>query len=124
MNKYKNEALIKVGEVEILLRPDFENLSAFESSVMTMDQFAFNLSKARTPSMSQLVQTLFYFQAARKPDGTRLLNLEEINLLVMNHGGIALQVPIMGFLARCVSGSATGVDQAVDKAVSESEKKS
>lgn len=120
-NKYKNEALVKIGAEEILLRPTFENLSAFESNVMTLDQFSFNLVKAKIPSMTELVKALYFFQAEKK------FNLEEMNCLVQNHGGITLQAPLLGFLSKCVAGydNAKDAEVSVDKAIAnhEAEKK-
>jgi hypothetical protein len=119
-NPYKNEMNVKIGEVEILLRPDFENLSSFEANVMTLDEFAFKLVKGKLPSLTQLVKTIYFFQVEKKYD------LEQINQMVQESEGIALNRQVMPFLSGCVSGYKNKADakKSADKAISESEKKS
>jgi queuine/archaeosine tRNA-ribosyltransferase len=119
-NAYKNEKTIRIGEVEILLRPNFENLSSFESNVITLDEFSFRLVKGRLPSLSQMVQAIFYFQAEKK------FNLEQINCMVQNDVGFQISSDILSFLSGCVAGYKNKADaeKSVEKALTESEKKS
>lgn len=119
-NAYKNEKMIKIGEVEILLRPTFENLAAFESTVISLDEFSFRLIKGRLPTLSQLVQAIYYFQAEKK------LTLEEVNCLVQNNEGVQVNRLILPFLAGCIAGhkNADDAKDSVEKAMLEAEKKS
>lgn len=97
-NKFKNEMTVKLGETEILLRPDFNNLASFESQVITLDQFSFNLVKGKILSLTQMIQVLFYFQAEKK------LNLEQISQLVTETQGIQVWAQLMPFLSQVCSG--------------------
>lgn len=121
-NKYKNERLINIGGVEILLRPTFENLASFETNVITLDQFSFNLVKGKMPSLSQIIQAIFYFQAVKE------FNLEQINQMVIEANGIQIFSQVAPFLSSVTAGymNKKDVDEAADKAMAmtEAEKKS
>jgi len=120
MNPYKNEKLIKFGEVEILLRPTFENIAAFESSVITLDEFSIRLVKGKTPGLAVLVQAIYFFQAEKK------YNLEQINQMLQDSIGIQVNAQVLPFLGSVTAGHQSQLDvkNSVDKILSAEEKKS
>jgi hypothetical protein len=126
MNKYKNESIIKLGEVEILLRPDFENLSSFEGNVITLDELSIRMMKGKVIPLTTLVQAIYYFQAERDHLGKRRFNLEEINVMVQNTTGIAITADVMKFVSSCIAGHTNkkDTDAEVDKNLADAEKKS
>lgn len=119
-NKYKNEKIIKLGDVEILLRPTFENLAAFESNVFTLDEFMVRLVKGKLPRLSDLVRCIYFFQAEKK------FNLEQVNELVMNTTGIQISTQVLPFISKCVGGyeNSKDIELELNTKLSEAEKKS
>jgi hypothetical protein len=67
-NKYRNESEIKVGGVKILLRPTFENCANLESALggSGLPMIAYNLTKQKTPPMTQLARIIYECQAEKK----------------------------------------------------------
>lgn len=114
MNPFKNEKVIKLGGVEILLRPDFENMAALEEAVGSMAYLGYRFSRGARikgqggsleeivkamPTMTECAQIIYYSQAARnETDATkRKFSLEEIWSLVQEEG-IAITTPVGEFI--------------------------
>jgi hypothetical protein len=110
-NKYRNEMMIKIGEVEILLRPTFQNCANLEAALgYGIPMLAFNLMNKKLPGLADMVQVIFFCQADKK------LTLEEIWDLVMVEG-IGSSTQVLQFIGQITTGDKTQV------AVSESELK-
>jgi len=120
MNPFRNEAVIKLGAEEILLRPTFENIAAMESAVGAVSYLGWKYSKAHqlsvskaslndiikaSPPLSEIAQIIFYNQAATHPDDEtkKKFSLEEIWSLVQ-HEGVRVVSPVVSYIATMVAG--------------------
>lgn len=105
MNQYKNEKVIKLGGVEILLRPTFDNCASLEGDLgYGLPQLAFNMSKAKLPAMTDLTKVVFHCQAVKK------LTREEVWDLVMIEG-VGLMTDILVFIANITTGAKHKVEE-------------
>lgn len=95
MNAIKNEHIIKLGEVEILLRPTFENIEAVETALGAVSYLGWKYSsyektfeqKVKSlPPATELAKIIYYSQAAKKEDGTYKLSLNEIWEMLIDNG--------------------------------------
>lgn len=102
-NKFRNEMVIKVGGVEILLRPTFENCANLEYALgYGIPMLAYNLSKQKMPGLSDIAKVLFHCQADKK------LTLEQVWDLVMVEG-VAVTTQILMFVGQISAGDKTQV---------------
>lgn len=121
MNPFKNEKQIKLGEVEILLRPSFENVAALENNVEPVMAITQRLTKgaAKVP-ITLLAQIIYYCQAARKPENLEAYyySLEEIWTMLQTTGSAEIFNPVLVFIGQVFAGDKTANE------LSESQKKS
>jgi hypothetical protein len=97
-NKYKNEMTIKIGEVEILLRPTFDNCASLETAIgKGIPQLAFDMMKGQSPSMTDLARIVFHSQADKKLTQQQVWDL-------MLYEGLASSTPIIKFIAQITAG--------------------
>jgi len=110
-NKHRNESMIKVGEVEVLLRPTFENCANLESALgYGIPMLAFNMMNKKLPGLTEVAKVIYFCQAEKKH------TLEEIWDLIMIEG-IGSSTQVLHFIGQITTGDKTQV------AVSESELK-
>lgn len=110
-NKHRNEYVIKVGEVEVLLRPTFENCANLESALgYGLPMLAFNLSQKKMPPLTDLAKVIFFCQAEKK------LTMASVWDLVLEEG-VGITTQVLMFVGQVTAGDKTQV------AVSESELK-
>lgn len=124
MNKMKNEHIIKLGDVEILLRPTFENISSLESNVGSLSYLSWKFSRREggleatvksVPSMTEIAKIIFYSQASKKEDGTYKYSLDEIFDFVMNEGmSKNLVSSILGFIVKITAGNKMSTEEIED----------
>lgn len=120
MNPYKNEKLIKLGVVEVLLRPDFDNIAALEANVEPLMGITMRMARAKVGApLTLLAQIIYYCQAERKENNQELrrYSLEEIWQLVQSQGA-SITLPVMEFVGGILSGDKNQVE------LSETQKKS
>lgn len=111
-NKFRNEMTIKLGEVEILLRPTFENCANLESALgYGLPMMAFKLAKQQLPSMTDAAKVIFFCQAEKK------YTLEQVWELMMENGSGIIKDLLM------FVGGITAGDKTVQE-LTESQKKS
>lgn len=97
-NPLKNEKMVKLGEVEILLRPTFENCANLESSLgYGLPMLAYNLSKKQLPPMTDLTKVIYHCQVKKEH------SLEKIWELVMAEG-MGVAGPILEFIGQITAG--------------------
>jgi hypothetical protein len=112
MNKFKNEKVIKLGEVEILLRPTFMNCADLEAGLgYGLPMLAYNLAQKKLPNMTDLAKVIYFCQAERTK------SLEEIWDLVQSEG-MMIAGPVLEFIGQITAGDKTAPE------LSESQKKS
>ena len=87
-NKFRNEKIVKMGEVEILLRPTFENCANLEAALgFGIPQLAVNLALKKMPGLAEMAKVIYFCQAEKQ------YTLEQIWDLVMQEGaGFGVQV--------------------------------
>ncbi len=141
-NPNRNELLVTVGGVDILLRPTFENISSMESVMGGVAYLNWKFSKGMAgitkedsaqdrvrkfdpksmPSMTELAQVIFFNQVATNEDDPtkKKYSLEQIWDLVLKEG-ISVMPKITMFIAMMTMGDKLAVK--ADE-VSPSEKKS
>lgn len=103
-NKFRNEKMLHIGGVEILLRPTFENCANLESALnMSLSQLTYNLAMKKLPTMTDLAKVIYFCQADKK------LKMEEVWDLVMAQG-VGLTTQILEFIASITSGDQTQVE--------------
>jgi len=111
-NKFRNELEIKVGDVNILLRPTFENCANLEAGLgYGLPMLAWRLSKQQMPSMTDVAKVIYFCQAEKK------LTLEQVWDLVMSEG-VSITTDILRFTAQITAGdktASTSVPEAVKK---------
>lgn len=94
-NKFRNEMVIKLGAVEILLRPTFENIANVESKLGGIHYLAFkygqgaNESKVvdqvkHSPTMTD-ISLIIYFCQADDAEGNKPYTLAEISDMVQGY---------------------------------------
>jgi len=100
MNKFKNEMIIKMGEVEILLRPTFENIANMEGDIGGLAYIAHKFTKPGKGMMgiNEAAKIIFYNQAEKN------YSLDEIWELVSDEG-IQIIGPVMQFLTKITMGN-------------------
>ena len=126
MNPFRNEATIKLGEVEILLRPTFENVAAMERSLGSLVYLGHRFSKGLRlrmaaeskglpvhtddlakcmPTLTELAEIIYYNQAARREDDQtkRKYSLEEIWAMVSDEG-IKISNEVITYVNKIASG--------------------
>jgi len=107
-NPNRNEMLIKLGGVDILLRPSFENIAAMEAKLGGLPYLAFKFSShgKNSATLSDCAQIIYFNQAAVNPNDPtkKKLSLDEVWELVSQEGVNVLQ-PVMAFLARLTAGN-------------------
>lgn len=100
-NKFRNEKVVKLGEVEILLRPTFENCANLESSLgYGLPMMAFKLAKQQLPSMTDSAKVIFFCQAEKK------YTLEQIWDLLMIEGSSVMK-DLLVFVGGITAGDKT-----------------
>lgn len=113
MNKFKNEKVIKLGEVEILLRPTFLNCADLETALgQGLPMLAYSLAQKKLPTMTDLAKVIYFCQADRTK-----YSLEEIWELVQCEG-MMVAGPVLEFIGQITAGDKTAPE------LSESQKKS
>lgn len=103
-NKFRNEKVVVLGGVEILLRPTFENCANLESSLgFGIPQLAFNLGLKKMPGLTEMAKVVYFCQAEKK------LTLEEIWEMIM-HEGAGFGVQIIEFVGAITAGDKSAPD--------------
>lgn len=102
-NKFRNEKQIKLGGVEVLLRPSFENIANLEDSLgFGLPTLSLRLSKMfqrqETPKLTDLAKIVFHCQAEKK------YNLDEIWELCQEEG-IESAKDILVFVSNVTAGN-------------------
>lgn len=112
-NRLRNEKEIILGEVKILLRPNFQNIAALESDLGSISYLSYKFGKGydlvtqkinmelaskHAPSMIETTKIIFHCQADKH------FTLEEIYDLVLARG-IAVCMEIIGFVAQIAAGN-------------------
>lgn len=116
MNSLKNEHIVKLGEVEILLRPDFHNIDSLETNVGTISYLTYKYSRGSKgtaiekvkalPPISEVAQIIYYTQASRNDDGTYKYSLEQVWDMVSGEGmNLPLLTSILTFLGKVTRGN-------------------
>lgn len=105
MNTYKNEKVIKMGDVEILLRPTFQNCVSLEAVIEGgFSGLTMRLFKSQMPGLTDITKVVYHCQAEKK------YTEEEIWQLVMKEGmGISNQV--LMFVAQITAGDKTVIEK-------------
>jgi hypothetical protein len=109
-NKFRNESQIKIGGVEILLRPTFENCANLEASLgYGLQALAMKLSEAakdskKMPVSTDLVKVVYFCQAEKK------YTLEEVWDFAKIEGTINIIAPILIFISTITTGDKTQVE--------------
>jgi len=102
-NKFRNEMVVKVGDVEILLRPSFENCANLEAALgYGLPSLAFALAKQKLPTLTEVAKVIFFCQAEKK------LTLEQIWDLMMVEG-VASSTQVLIFIGQITAGDKTQV---------------
>lgn len=87
-----------MGEVEILLRPTFENIANLESALgYGIPMLAFNLSKSKMPSLTDITKVIYFSQAEKA------YKLDEIWQLVMAEG-VSITTQVLEFVGKITAG--------------------
>lgn len=103
-NKFRNEKIVNIGDVQILLRPTFENCANLEAALgYGLPMLAFSLSKQQIPSLTDLTKVIFFCQAEKK------YTMEQIWDLVMI-SGVAITTDILIFIGQVTAGDKTQVE--------------
>ena len=121
MNPFKNEKVIKLGEVEILLRPSFENIAALENNVEPLMSITQRMAKGATKvPVTLIAQIIYYSQASRKAENldAYFYSLEEIWGMLQTCGVASVFNPVLGFIGQVFAGDKTANE------MSEAQKKS
>lgn len=108
-NKFRNEMVVKVGGVEILLRPTFENCANLESALgYGLPVLSFILYQAskdikKMPVMTDIAKIIFFCQAEKT------YTLEQIWDFMMGEGA-ELTLQALTFVAKITAGDKTQVE--------------
>jgi hypothetical protein len=120
MNPFRNEAVVKLGAHEILLRATFENIAAMEDAVGAVSYLGYKYSEAHrlsqknasldkivkaSPPLSEIAKIIYFNQAATDPDDEtkKKHSLEEIWEMVQEEG-IACINPVVTYISILVAG--------------------
>jgi len=111
-NLFRNEMMMKIAGVEILLRPTFENLAAMESKMGSIAYLAFKYGAKidlKNPDPKEMIKCappvtdtamiIYYNQAVHK------YTLDEILDLVLTEGSLQVGMQIIPFLLRMSAGN-------------------
>jgi len=123
MNKFKNEKLFKIGSLEILCRPTFENMQAFETYVVNLNKLQWNVFTAGKDgkkmaeallTTTQAALSLFHLQAEKK------FTLDQIWDACLEHGPTKVVADVTPY---CLLLGSKEIDADKLKEISEEEKK-
>lgn len=138
-NKFRNELEVKLGGVDILLRPTFENLSAMESDIGGIGYLGYKFSRGvrlengklkedtetaikNLPTLTEAAKIIFHNQAATDPNDStkKKYSLEEIWDMVLIEGA-SVSRQVMKYVVLLTAGdkNRSNVDE-----LNEEEKKS
>lgn len=105
MNTYKNEKTIKLNDVEILLRPTFENCAALEGDLkIGLNALAFKLAKAELPLNTDCVKVIYHCQVEKK------YTREDIWMLAMGRW-IDVMKEVLFFIGNITAGDNTQIEK-------------
>lgn len=138
MNPFRNEAVVKLGEEEILLRATFENIASMEEAVGAVSYLGWKYSKAHrlstenaplsevikaAPPLTEIAKIIFYNQAATHPDDEtkKKYSLEEIWSMVQAEG-IRCINPVVTYLSILVAGKTAKKEEAKPEEETEQKK--
>lgn len=97
-NKFRNEKIVVLGGVEILLRPTFENCANLESALgFGIPQLAYNLGVKKMPGLTEMAKVVYFCQADKK------YTLEEIWQMIMQEGA-GFGVNVIEFVGMVTAG--------------------
>ncbi len=121
-NKFKNEMQIKIGEVEILLRPTMENIASVESLLGGVQYLAFKygrgigksdpLEQAKyLPTMVECSKIIYLCQARHNPENPELKEYSQEQVFQMLMGSMKnIPAQIMIFMGRMLAGNKMAPD--------------